>query len=121
MDILKGIVTALTASFLVALLFAYTFRLPIPMGGMVGPLGSVSTYTLGLGDVLHTVFFAWVFYGLLGGFVIVPISGALAGYWAGQTFAGRQGKNAMILLFSALASAIPVTVLATLDYIIGPW
>lgn len=121
MDSLKGAATALVSSLLVALLFAYTFRLPIPLGGMLGPFGTVNPYAMSVAEVGAAVFVAWLFYGVFGGFLLLPLCGAVAGYWASRRFAGEQRRSRMVMGYAALASAIPVTGLALLDYLIGPW
>ncbi len=121
MDILKGMITALVASFLVGLLFAYTFRLPIPLMGMLGPFGEVSAQSFGFLGVMAAVSAAWLVYGFFGGFVLLPLVGGVAGYFAGRAFQGSARKNRMVIVFSALASVIPVAFISTLDYFVGPW
>jgi hypothetical protein len=121
MDALKGAVVALAASLLVAVLFAYLFRVPIPMGGMIGPFGEFSAYGMTIGDVLKSVLVAWIFYGMFGGFIVLPLCGAVTGLLVGRKYATTHGKNKMIVSWSIIVSAIPVFVLSTLDYIIGPW
>jgi hypothetical protein len=120
-DALKGAIVALVSSFFVALLFAYLFRLPVPMGGMIGPFGEFSTYGMAIGDVFMSVIFAWVFYGIFGGFIILPLCGAIAGVAAGRKYSGTNGRNRMIVLWSGVISTIPVLALSTLDYVMGPW
>ena len=122
MNALKGIVTATISSLLVAILFAYIFRFPIPMGGMLGPLGDLNPYGKPVMQVLRGVSFAWVFYGIVcGGFLIVPTLGAITGSKAGGKYANSEKKNRMIVLWSFIAGGIPVLFLSTLDYIIGAW
>ena len=121
MNALKGAMVALMSSLLVAILFAYTFRVPIPMGGMIGPFGALSTYAMGIGEVLMLVFMAWLFYGVLGGFAVVPLCGAIAGVLIGRKCLGSPNKNKMIVLWSAMTGAVPVLIMSTLDYILGPW
>lgn len=113
-----GAVVAVLASFLVALLFA--FRFPIPLGGMLGPFGSANPYTGHFVDVLRAVTFAWLLYGWFGGFVLVSLCGACAGFWAGRAHAEKH-KNRMIVMCAAISGAVPVLWLCTLDYFIGPW
>lgn len=121
MDALKGAAAALMSGFLVALVFAYCFRIPVPLGGMLGPLGAFSPYAMSFKEVFLSVAGAWVFYGLFGGFFILPLCGAIAGRWAGRKFARERCKNRMVISCAALASAIPVFCLSVLDWIIGPW
>lgn len=121
MNSIRGAIVALMSSILVALLFAYTFRIPIPMGGMLGPLGEFSPYSMGFSGVLTSVAAAWLFYGLFGGFVILPIFGAIAGHIASRKFSAAKNRNKMVVLWAALAGAIPVFGLSILDFIIGRW
>ena len=121
MDSLKGAITAVPSSFLWAILFAYLFRIPIPMGGYIDPFGEVSTYGIGIFDVVKAVSVAWLFYGVLGGFIILSAVGAIAGVLSGSIYSKSNTKNRMVLVWSCVASAIPVFVLSILDYIIGPW
>ena len=72
MDSIRGAIAALTSSILVALLFAYTFRIPVPMAGMLGPLGDFNPYSMDFSTVLTSVAVAWLFFGLFGGFIVVP-------------------------------------------------
>lgn len=118
---IRGAIVALASSFLVAVLFAYTFRIPIPMGGMLGPLGDFNPYSMGFSEVLTSVAMAWLFYGLFGGFVIFPVFGAVAGHLAGRKFSSAKNKSKMVVLWAALAGVIPVFGLSILDFIIGPW
>lgn len=120
-DAKKGAIVALASSLLVALLFAYVFRIPIPMGGYIGPFGEISTYGISIIDVLIMVLVAWVFYGIFGGFIILPVFGAVAGEYVGRKYAESKNKNKMILLWSFVVSTIPVFILSILDYLVGPW
>lgn len=120
-DAKKGAIFALASSLLVALLFAYIFRIPIPMGGYVGPFGEISTYSIPIVQVILSVLVAWVFYGIFGGFIILPVFGAVTGEYIGRKYAGSKNKNKIILLWSFVVSAIPVFILSILDYLIGPW
>jgi small neutral amino acid transporter SnatA (MarC family) len=72
-------------------------------------------------EVLDSVVVAWVFYGVLGDFIVIPVFGAIAGFIAGRKNANSENKNRMIVLWSIVASGIPVLFLSTLDYIIFPW
>ena len=72
-------------------------------------------------EVLRAVSFAWVFYGLLGGFIILAIIGGLAGNILSRKYSDPKRKNTKILIYSVLLSILPVLFLSVLDYIIGPW
>jgi len=118
---LSGAFIALVSSYFVALLFAYTFRIPIPLAAYYGPLGEISTYSLTVVEVLKSVLVAWVFYGIFGGFIIVPVLGAAAGLLAGRKHISSRNRRSMIVLYSVLAGSAPVLALSVLDYVIGPW
>ena len=122
MNAVKGAGIALVASLVSALVFAYLFRLPIPLGGIIGPFGQFSSYDMGVLAVLKSVAIAWVFYGIFGGFVLLVLCGAFTGIIAGKKYSGTANrKNMMIALWSAGTSVIPVFILSILDYLIGPW
>lgn len=121
MNALKGAIIAVVSSLFVAILFAYTFRLPIPMAGMLGPLGDLNPYGESVFGIVQSVIIAWLFYGAFGGFVVVAIFGAIAGFVAGRKNANLRNKNSRIVLWSVIASCIPVFFLSTLDYMVGPW
>jgi len=120
-DEVKGMVVAVVSSLVTAVLFAYFFRLPIPMGGLIGPFGELSIYDINPLKVLFMVFVAWVFYNILGGLIIVVLCGAMTGKMIGNRYSVSNNKNKMIILWSSIAGAIPVFLLSILDYIIGPW
>ncbi len=121
MNELKGAVIALAASLLVAILFAFVFRIPIPFWDYIGPFGRVSTYNMPVVEVLKVVSFAWVFYGVLGGFVVLPLIGIFTGTAIGKKYAESKRKNLMIALWAVGNTTIAVFILAILDFIIGPW
>ena len=120
-DALKGTIIALASSLLVAILFAYLFRIPIPMGGYIGPLGEFSTYDSSIVEVLKAVFVAWIFYGIFGGFIILTLCGVITGICVGHKYFDSGNKNRMIILWTVIISTVPVFILSILDYIIGPW
>ena len=121
MNALKGAIISVVSSLIAAILFAYLFRIPIPMGGYIGPFGEISTYSIEVVDVLKYVFVAWVFYGMFGGFIILPTFGAITGAIIGGKYSDSKNKNRIIVLWSIMISTIPVFILSILDYIIGPW
>jgi len=121
MDALKGIAGSVFASIPVALAFAYIYRLPIPLGGYIGPFGAINTYSINFIDVLTSVFSAWLFYGMSGGFIILPLVGAITGIIVGRNYKGSKAKNKMIIGLAAVVSVAPVFILSIMDYIIGPW
>ena len=112
---------ALVSSLLIAIIFAYFFRLPIPLAGYIGPFGDFSPYGMQVVAVLRSVFVAWIFYGLFGGFSILPASGVITGVIIGNKYSGPKNKNRVIGLWSSTISAVPVFILSILDYSFGPW
>lgn len=118
---LMGATVVLLSSYLVAVLFAYTFRVPIPLAGYYGPFGQFSTYDKAMLDVFSTVLSAWMFYGLFGGFIILIAIGSITGVLVGRNKQASKNRRAIVVLWSVLAGAAPVFLLAVLDYMIGPW
>lgn len=121
-DVLKGTIIAVVASLPVAILFALIFRLPIPLGGYIGPFGEIGVYDFGAVELLKAVFLAWVFYGMSGGFIILSVLGAITGVIVSRKYSELVGiKNKMIALWATIITTIPILLLSILDYIIGPW
>ena len=121
MDALKGIAASAVSSFFFALLLVYLFRFPIPFGGYIGPFSDISSYNVNVIEVLGMVLMAWVFYGIFGGFIILPILGAITGIVVGRKYLTLENKNRMIILWVSAVTFVPVFMLSILDYIIGPW
>lgn len=122
LNAVKGAVIAVAASLVIAILFAYLFRLPVPMVGLIGPFGTFSSYAASPEELVQMVVLAWVFYGLFGGFIVLPVCGAVTGVIVGNRYSDtKYNKNNMIALWSAGASVVPVFFLSILDFIIGPW
>ncbi len=48
------------------------------MGGIIGPYG-LSLEGVGILEIIQMVTIAWVFYGILGGFVVLAVGGVVAG------------------------------------------
>jgi hypothetical protein len=94
-----------------AALCALVFRFPIPFAGYESGLTAVPRALL-----------AAVFYGVLGGFVVL----AIGGYAAGAVAVLKAGNDItksfrLTLAYSVLVSFAGVLLLAVLDKIIGPW
>jgi hypothetical protein len=122
LNAVKGASIAIASSLVVAVLFAYLFRLPIPMGGMIGPFGDLNTFGISPFVVLQGVLMAWVFYGFFGGLIILLVLGAISGIIVGKKYSGpTDNKNKMIALWSVMISVLTVFFLSILDFIIGPW
>ena len=112
----KGTITAVISSLLIAILFAYLFRFPVPMVGYIGPYGPFSTYDRSVIDTIKTIFVAWVFYGIFGGFIILSLFGAIIVILIGKKYSNSIIKNIMILCCSSSISLVTI-----LDYMVGSW
>jgi len=111
MSILGGAACAVLLTFPAAALTAITFRFPVPFAG----------YRSGL-EALPLVLTAVVFYGLVGGFAVVGVLGALAGLAAYRLHQPNlQLVRRWTFYLSALAALLSVILLAVLDKLIGPW
>lgn len=108
---LSGIVVGIGAAFPLAMMLALTFRFPVPFAG----------YQSGVNAVLPAIF-AVVMYGLLGGFVVIGGLGATVGIAASKIFPfDPKKRRTTILLFASGTTLVCLMILATLDWIIGPW
>jgi len=109
--VIGGALTTILLAFPLAALSALLFRFPIPF----------ASYESGWSAMPHALA-AVRFYGTLGGFVLLALLGGLGG-----AVAHRLGKADMRRVWRwtvSLAAAVAfcaVMLLATLDYIIGPW
>ena len=107
-----GAVCAVLAAFPVAALLALTFRFPVPFNGIDG----------GLDHVLPSLF-AVLFYGIaMGGFPVLAVLGAVGGVTA-HHLRKPEGRQVFLLTawLSLATSSAALFLLATLDWIIGPW
>jgi hypothetical protein len=108
---LCGAVAGLLGLFPAAFLLALFWKFPIPLCGMAR----------GFEQALGTPI-AVVFYGLLGGFVVVPGLGALSGLVA--FLVGRKDPSIFVplsIVFGLFWAAAGCVFLTILDKIIGPW
>jgi hypothetical protein len=108
---LFGSLLAVFGAFPAAGLVALVYRFPIPFSG----------YESGAGAVLPS-FVAVLFYGVLGGFPLLAVLGALGGLLA--CFIGKHDNkriNRLTLAFAILADLLGALTLAVLDKIIGRW
>ena len=64
----------------------------------------------------------WVFYGVLGGFVVQAVLGGLGALVASKIEpSSPPASSRWCLVVSLVAASLGVIALATLDWIIGPW
>ncbi len=106
----RGALVAVLAAVPVAALLVVAYRFPVPFVGYVSGFGQI------VGAMIATVI-----YGLIGGFVLLGIGGALASVIARFAVADArmQGWATTALAFGW--SAAMGLLLANLDLIIGPW
>jgi len=106
-SVLIGVLSAIAGSFLVAPLLALVYRFPIPFSGMEsGP------------SAMARSLFAVAFYGVMGGFVILGVLGAVAGAIASK-MAGADRRRAWRLaaLFGLAADFAAACALYVADLI----
>ncbi|MES2521666.1 MAG: hypothetical protein V4617_03125 [Gemmatimonadota bacterium] len=110
-SIMTGSIAALLSMFPVASLLALVWKFPLPMGG----------YAQGVRAALLAPLAA-LFYGLFGGFLVVPALGAASGALAFKLSEGDSGQARKLSIALGVASAVAAGVfLNVLDKIIGPW
>ena len=105
-----GAITALISSLPLAMLMARVYRFPIPFLGYAHS-----------GKYLSSVPFAWFFYGILGGFIVMIVGGAFIGATLDQRIKNVTTKKCMIIIIASVYATCGVTFLAVLEEIIGPW
>lgn len=108
---LHGAVWCVLFSFPSAMLLVSVWRFPIPFRGYVSGLKHSGQAFLAVG-----------FYGIIGGFVLLGVLGAIAGM---ITHALRpddeQEQKRLAHIITAAIALAATTLLAALDKIIGPW
>lgn len=109
--ILSGAMCSVVAAFPLTVLMVSFFRFPVPFVG----------YVTGPSNILSALF-ALLFYGIVfGGFLLLAIAGGMAGA-AARIAGSTQARQRLILRILAVgASGALLLVLATLDWVIGPW
>lgn len=111
MKILRGPLTAIIGAFPAAALVGLVYGFPIPF----------DSKRHGINAVLPS-FIAVVFYGLLGGFVVLALLGWMAGRVAAIMSEGDLVKEKRLTMFMALGASLLCTIfLSVLDLLIGPW
>jgi len=109
--VLKGAIYSILSAFPLASVVALVYGFPIPFGKKMS----------GIEAVVPSLF-AVIFYGILGGFVVLGLMGAVAGalsYQIGKPDGRRV--NWLCLAFSLSVTLAGVVFLAILDLIIGQW
>ena len=110
-SVITGAIAALVGMFPAAFFLALFWKFPIPLGGMASGFE---------GAVLTPL--AVVFYGIFGGFVVVPGLGAIAGTLAFRLAQGDVAKSKKLsIIFGVLCAITAGVFINMLDKIIGPW
>ncbi|MDZ4779116.1 MAG: hypothetical protein SGJ19_02565 [Planctomycetia bacterium] len=108
--IVQGAVSPVRWSFPLAAASALLYRFPIPLAG----------YQSGASAIIPSLVAAGI-YGLLGVFPLMAALGGAAGWFARSRVPDEKGVIYPIQLISFVIAAIGVTIMANLDYVIGPW
>ena len=110
-SMITGGIAALVSMFPVASLLALIWKFPFPMGG----------YAHGFQAALMAPLAA-LFYGLFGGFLVVPALGAISGALAFKLSKGDGSRAKKLSIVFGVACAFAAGVfINVLDKIIGPW
>jgi len=118
MDALKGIASFSFGIYVWSVFFSLFYRFPSPMVGYVGPYGEFeSTIASSFGSAA----IAFIFYSIVGGFIVILPVGAACGNYIKSRFSHLASRKVHHLVCGLSVGFVPVLVLATLDYIIGPW
>lgn len=110
-SILAGVAWSIGASFPITMLMVSFFRFPIPFGGIVsGP------------QYIPASIFALMMYGIaLGGFLVLAFAGGVAGATARAIGSTAASQRLILRILAAGISLVLLMILATLDWVIGPW
>lgn len=107
---LLGAAVATVGAFPAAAAVALVHGFPVPFAGKLQGV-----------EAMVPAMFAVIFYGFLGGFVVLPLLGTLAGLMADKAnddATTAQRTTVVLALAAALGCA---GLLGTLDLLIGPW
>jgi hypothetical protein len=105
-----GAAWAVGAAFPLAAITALVYRFPIPFADYAsGP------------SAIPGALIATVFYGLLGGFVVLAVLGGLGGTALHHVMRTSAKRLMLIRGWSIIVAATSVVLLSVLDKIIGPW
>jgi hypothetical protein len=105
-----GAVSAVAAAFPLAALTALVYQFPVPFVGPVSGLSGAASALFGL-----------FFYGLLGGFILLPLLGAAGGLFLQLLAPNHPHLGRLTCGWGILIAATAVISLAVLHRIIGPW
>ena len=106
-----GILSSFCSVFIATILVTVFYRFPVPFA---------EQYATGREEAL-TGLLALLFYGILGGFVVVLGLGLLSGLLVYRFPSTEEKMKFEIIGISALLNLLAVILLSTLDKIIGPW
>jgi hypothetical protein len=108
--IAQGAVSPMLWSFPLAAASALLFRFPIPLAG----------YQSGVNAVIPSLIAVGI-YGLLGGFPLLAGVGGAAAWIVRSRTPHEKSVAYAIQAISFMIAVMGVTIMSTLDYIIGPW
>ncbi|MEW9798551.1 hypothetical protein [Alteromonas sp. CYL-A6] len=117
---IKGIFAVTISTYFWSLLFTLFFRFPVPFGGYTGPWEEgAATVSSALSDATM----AFLFYFVLGGFLLVLPVGVLVGVFVEKDFASASPRirHRNYALMGGIIGFCMVLVLSVLDLLIGPW
>jgi hypothetical protein len=105
-----GVIVSILASFPATALFALLYRFPIPFSG----------YEHGIQAVPRALS-ASVFYGMIGGYWLLFVLGAVAGAIGAFRASGRGQAWRRTSVLACMGTTCAVALLSLLDKITGPW
>lgn len=108
--IVQGAVFPVLWSFPLAATSALLYRFPVPLAG----------YQSGPSALIPSLIAVGI-YGLLGGFPLIGAMGGAAGWIVRSRTPADKSVTYAIQTLSFVIAATGVTILANLDYLIGPW
>ncbi len=105
-EAVKGALVALALSPLVTLVFAYTFRIPIPFACYIGPFGEINSYSMSILSC-YFCFIAWMFFDAWRHFC--------------SSIVGCAHRLPFKIQSGLCYGAVVIFVMSILDLLIGPW
>ena len=109
--VFNGVFVAMASTVPLAALIALFFRFPVPFVGHMS----------GVAAVLPALMAVAVYGGLMGGFILVGIAGAIAGMLASFIVDDALRRIWLMRCLSVLSSLIILLAFATLDRVIVTW
>ncbi|EKE25756.1 MAG: hypothetical protein ACD_5C00042G0001 [uncultured bacterium] len=108
--LIRGILFTIIFSFPSAAVLVSLFRFPIPFDEYATGFSYAVPAMLGV-----------IFYGILGGFIVLAALGALAGHISIKMGSDELEIKKLTIMFSAIFAFMAAFILSILDYVIGPF